>query len=51
MGSTKDEEHRHDVVTPSEALRVVDVEDSKGKDATYISNREGHVSRGVRRIT
>ena len=40
MGSTKGEEHRHDVITPSEALWVVDVEDSKGKDATDISQIE-----------
>lgn len=40
MGSTKGEEHRHDAVTPSEALRVVDVEDSKGKNATDISSIE-----------
>jgi len=40
MASTKGEEHRHDVVAPSEAPQVVDVEDSKGKDATDISQVE-----------
>ena len=40
MATTKAEEHRHDVVEPSEAPQVVDVEDSKGKDATDISQIE-----------
>ena len=40
MASTKGEEHRHDVVTSSKALQVIDVEDSRGKDATDISQIE-----------
>lgn len=44
MASTKGGEHRHGVITPSEALRVVDVEDSKEKDATDISQIERDMS-------